>query len=580
MKSCRSHRLSCLSSPIAHARPLLCASLAVLLAACGGQQESAENAAPLVIADPAQACQQLATMSFAAAVIGEPTTGGKVISAELIAADAADNANGEYCKVLGAIHPVDSTAPDINFEVNLPGNWNSRTIQFGGGGLNGSLVTGLGRYTLQPPTEDTPLKRGYVTLGSDSGHKSAGGFDGTFYLNEEALENYGHKQIKKTHDVMMQLVQARYGSAPQFNFFIGGSQGGHEGFDAAQRYPDDYNGVIAGYPAHNVVMLHLSALNFTKALMANDGKSWLNPTEVQKLVSVVYERCDALDGAADGIISNVAACEAKNAPMKILDADNPLRCKDGADTGDDCLSDAQLQALITIDTPYLTGFPVFPDDTATAAFPKWTPFAGSTFMTGTQQLLGAEGPMQALQAAPAMATAGLAIARDPMMNVFTDFDANNYVERIKELGEKMSANSINLDRFQQNGGKLIFYHGMHDDFIPPYSSIYYYNRLKTRYAPEALGDFVKFYTIPGMGHGNGIFTARMPLLETLEAWIEQGIAPGTLVATDANEATLGRSRPVCHYPDWPRYDSGDVNAATSFSCQPPELILDVPGQQQ
>src|SRR5690606_39258938 len=140
----------------------------------------------------------------------------------------------------------------------LPIDWNGRTLQFGGGGLNGTLVTGLGRYVKQPDEEPTPLARGYVTLGSDSGHQSGGGFDGRFYLNREALENFGGQQIKKTHDVALRLVEARYGRAPDFNYFAGGSQGGHEGFDAVQRFAEDYDGVLAGYPAHNVLMLHLS----------------------------------------------------------------------------------------------------------------------------------------------------------------------------------------------------------------------------------------------------------------------------------------------------------------------------------
>lgn len=556
----------------------LAASMLVLLAGCGGNEGTettggASATASLASLSPAAACEAIAGMTFTAQSIGEPTTGATVTSAQLVEANAADNSNGEYCKVLGAIHPVDPAAPDINFEVNLPTNWNNKTLQFGGGGLNGSLVTGLGRYAKQPDNEDTPLRRGYVTLGSDSGHQSSSGFDGNFYLNEEALENYGHKQLKKTHDVAMQLVQARYGEPSQFNYFIGGSQGGHEGFDVAQRYPNDYSGVVAGYPAHNVVMLHLSAWNYTKALMANDGRSWINPAKAQKVVDVVYQRCDALDGAEDGIISNVVACEAGNAPLKELNANNPLRCADGADTGDDCLSDAQLQALIAIDTPYLVGFPVFKDDTVSAAFPKWTPFVGSTFKDGGLTILGAEGPQQALQYAPGAATLGFAIARDPNLDVYQNFDPKNYEARIKELGEKMSANSIDLDRFQQNGGKLIFFHGMVDDFISPYSSIYYYNRLKTRYAPAALGDFVKFYTVPGMGHVTGVFNARISTLDALEAWVEQGAEPGDLLATDANAATAGRTRPVCHYPNWPKYNgSGDINQASSFTCGT-ELVL-------
>ena len=183
-------------------------------------------------------------------------------------------------------------------------------------------------------------------------------------------------------------------------------------------------------------------------------------------------------------------------------------------------------------------------------------------------ILGAENAQQALQYAPGAATLGFAIAQDPNLNVYENFDPKAYEARIKEIAPKISANSIELDRFQQNGGKLIFFHGLVDDFISPYSSIYYYNRLKTRYQPGDLADFVRFYTVPGMGHQTGVFNARISSLEVLEAWVEQGVAPGDMLATDVNEATAGRTRPVCQYPEWPRYDgTGDINAAASFKCE-------------
>ncbi len=548
-------------------KPWVSVGLLALLAGCG-QQPAKQAAAPAAaVVTPAEACQKLTGFSIAAAAIGEPTTGATITSAELIAADAEKNNNGEFCKVLGDIHPVDSTAPDIKFEVNLPSEWNHKTLQLGGGGLNGVLVTGLGFYAKQADSETTALKRGYVTLGSDSGHQSKGGFDGNFYLNAEALENYGHMQIKKTHDVALQLVQARYGGAPVHNYFIGGSQGGHEGFDAVQRYPDDYDGVVAGYPAHNVVMLHLSAWNYAKALQANDGKSWINPVKAKNFVAKVYERCDKLDGASDGIISNINACETENASLKLLTKDNPIRCANGKDSGDECLSDAQIKALSEIDKPYEVGFPIFADDTASAAFPKWTPFAGSTFRDGGLDILGADGPLKALQYAPGAATLGMAIAQDASVNVYEKFDPKAYEARIKDVVSQISANSTDLDRYQKRGGKLIYFHGLVDDFISPYSSIQYYNRLKTRYDDAALGSFLKFYTIPGMGHVTGVFNARVASLEVLENWVEKGVAPGDLLATDANKDTAGRTRPVCQFPMWPHYDGkGDINQAASFSC--------------
>lgn len=514
------------------------------------------------------ACHGLAGSLIDPRRIGEPTSGAIISSAELVGKNAAANADGEYCKVLGEIAPVDRTAPPIRFEVNLPTAWNGKMLQFGGGGLDGVLVTGLGPYSRQPTAEPTPLASGYVTLGSDSGHQSTTPFDGHFYLNEEALENYGHLQIKKTHDVALWLIARRYGRRPLHSYFIGSSQGGHEAFDAAQRYPSDYDGVVAGYPAHNVVMLHLSAWNYARALQAEGGKAWIDPAKARLVASTVYQRCDALDGLTDGIISNLAACEAANADLKRLDDQNPIRCRDGADLGDECLSDAQLRALLAIDRPYEPGFAVFADDAASATFPKWIPFSGSTFRDAGFDILGRDGPQGALQYAPGAATLGLAIARDPTLNVYEHFEPREFQARIRDLALRMSANSTDLDAFRRRGGKMIFFHGLADDFITPYSSIQYFERLQKRYDPRTLDRFVRFYTIPGMGHVTGPFNARMSTLAALEAWVEKSRPPGDLLATDVNPETQGRTRPVCRYPAWPHYlRTGNTDRADNFRCQ-------------
>lgn len=525
---------------------------------------------PLAGMSPAQACDRLEGVNISADAIGLPTMGASITSTELVTAGARDNDNGEYCKVLGTIHSVSYNAPEIQFEVNLPTRWNGKSLQLGGGGFNGTLVTGLGRYAKQPATEDTPLARGYATLGSDSGHQSGKSFDGRFFLFDEALRNYGHEQIKKTHDVAMQLIEARYGTASQYNYFIGGSQGGHEAFDAVQRYPDDYHGAVAGYPAHNVVMLHLSANRYARALQAHEGASWISPDEVRAFTAAVYAACDGLDRAEDGIISDVAACREATADFKLESAQNPIRCEGGRDAGDRCLSDAQIEALNVMDTPYDLGFSVFADDEDNSVFPKWTPFEGSTFFDSGNPNLGRQGPEQALQFAPGDATPRYAIAQDLTLDTMKDFDPHRYAGRIGELVELISANSVNLDRFKEKGGKLIFFHGLVDDYIPVYSSIQYYERLRKRYEPGALEDFVRFYTVPGMGHVTGVFNARISSLDYLEAWVEKGQAPGELVAIDENADTAGRTRPVCHYPEWPRYrGSGSLNDAGSFSCVSP-----------
>ena len=186
---------------------------------------------------PPAACASLQGMAIPAAAIGLPTGGAVVQTAVAVAAPRKDNPNGDFCKVTGIVKPKNPSSPSLEFEVNLPAAWNRRALQMGGGGYNGTLVTGLAGFTLQPATVDNPLKQGFVTLGSDGGHKSAAGFDGRFAMDDEALANFGKESVKKAHDAAMAVIKKAYGRAPERFYFIGGSQGGHEALDAAARYP-------------------------------------------------------------------------------------------------------------------------------------------------------------------------------------------------------------------------------------------------------------------------------------------------------------------------------------------------------
>ncbi|UUT35711.1 tannase/feruloyl esterase family alpha/beta hydrolase [Microbacterium elymi] len=252
-----------------------------------------------------RACTGLGDASIGANKIGLPTTGATVTTATWVVDDGVGR-----CQVVGDILPVDSAAPPIEFQVNLPANWNHRAVQMGGGGYDGSLVTGLDAYALQPAGQKTPLEQGFVTLGSDGGHKGTGGFDSTFGLNDEALANYGTQSIKKTHDVAMALMKTAFRSTPKYFYFIGFSQGGHEAINAAGLYPKDYDGVVAGTPSYNVAMMHAGIGSvYRDALYSDGGAGWLNTAKTQLLVHAVYAACDPLDGLKDGVISNVTACQ-------------------------------------------------------------------------------------------------------------------------------------------------------------------------------------------------------------------------------------------------------------------------------
>jgi len=245
----------------------------------------------------------------------------------------------EYCKVVGAIAPVDPKAPPIRFQVNLPTQWNGSSVQFGGGGFNGTLVTGLGLPPLTPSDHPSPLARGFATYGTDSGHQNAAGVPlQAFALNDEALTNFAYAAYKKVRDVAVVLMQRRYGRAPAKLYYVGLSEGGREGLTMAQRFPGDFDGILSGVPVINWVGLQAAG---TRAGVAQFGDGWIGPDQVKLVNDAVIAACDQLDGLADGIISNYGGCK------RVFDA-TKLTCAAGVETG--CLSEAQLNAVKAIHT--------------------------------------------------------------------------------------------------------------------------------------------------------------------------------------------------------------------------------------
>jgi len=507
-----------------------------------------------------ETCTSLQAFVIPASAIGLPSTGATVRTAAMVSGSEKGNINGDFCKVIGVVKPHNPVSPNLEFEVNLPATWNRRVVQMGGGGYDGSLVTGLTVYSNQTPDTDTPLKRGYVTLGSDGGHKGGAGFDGKFGLDDEALLNFGKQSVKKTHDAAIAVIRKAYGKRPERFYFIGGSQGGHEALDAAARYPQDYDGIVANYPAYNVTMLHLGSLNVGRALYAEGGAGWINPKKTKLIGDAVLSKCDALDGAQDGIISNVKAC---NAAFDI----SMLRCRDGADTGDTCLSDAQIRAVRMIDSPYKPGVTIAGMDT----FPKWPLLEGATFQGRSNfgQVSQPSNPIsgkEALEYSAGDQTVKFILTRNPNYDPLK-FDPTQWKQRIAIVASIMDVTDVSLDKFRAKGGKIIMTHGTADDFITPYNSIEYYKRQLAYFGQDRLNSFLRFYLIPGFDHGFGVFNAKFDSFSALEDWVEKGRPPSGLTAMDGN-ANANRTRPLCEYPKWPKLTGavGSENSAASFTC--------------
>ncbi len=507
-----------------------------------------------------ETCTSLQGFSIPASAIGLPNGGALVQTAVFVGAGETKNSNGDFCKVNGIVKPHNPSSPNLEFEVNLPAAWNRRALQMGGGGYDGSLVTGLTLYSNETPNTDTPLKQGYVTLGSDGGHEGKAGFDGSFGMDDEALLNFGKESVKKAHDAALSVIAKSYGRRPQRFYFIGGSQGGHEALDAAARYSQDYDGVVAFYPAYNVTMLHLGSLNVGKALYADGGAGWINPQKTKLIGEAVYAKCDALDGVKDGIISNVAGC---NAAFDV----SALRCPNGADTGDTCLSDAQIGTVRAITSSYKPGLTVAGMDT----FPKWALLEGALFQ-GPSNFGQVRQPSNPLSGKEALLyTAGdqtvkFIITRDPHYDPMK-FDPRQWQQRIAAAASSMDVTDVSLDKFRAKGGKIIMLHGTADDFITPHNSIAYYQRQLAHFGQARLNSFLRFYEIPGFGHGFGRFNAKFDSLVALENWVEKGQAPSGLVVMDGNKGA-NRTRPLCEWPGWPKFTGaeGTENTAASYTC--------------
>ena len=335
---------------------------AALLSACASPGPGVDGQALRGLGtDPAGRCAELVA-PVPASDIGIPSGSVSIESATLVVATplaVADRgptpaaritpATPSHCRVIGRIDPVDPKAPPIRFQANLPLQWNGRLVQYGGGGFNGTLVTGLALLPAARFDTPAPLAQGFMTVGTDSGHQTAPGQPPqAFALNAEALVNFSHASYKKVRDVATTLAWRAYDRRPAKAYFVGSSEGGREGLTMAQRYPEDFDGIFSRVPVINWTGLQHAG---TRAGMATMGDGWLRPAQVKLVGNAVLAACDASDGAADGVVSNAVACKQK------FDV-TTLRCAAGASAGGDgCLSEAQIQAVQTLHAPYRFSFP-------------------------------------------------------------------------------------------------------------------------------------------------------------------------------------------------------------------------------
>ena len=542
---------------------------------CGNNSIAPPAATPL-------SCAQLAGKTVPASSIGLPTTGATVTAATTMPASGTGaQATGEYCLVSGAINPVDPAAPQIKFQIAMPTVWNNKIMMFGGGGYDGTIPAPTGNVPAGPTAQPTPLGRGYATFASDSGHQAnaLGSEDGSFGVNDEAVQNFSGDALKKTRDAAVYLIDARYAvKAPKRAYFAGGSSGGREALAVVQRWPQDWDGSIVLYPAWAAASLDLQFGRITRSLAAPGA--YLDQAKRKVLLNAVLAACDTLDGVADGLISNVAACNTTFNPATATVNGTALRCAGGADTGDTCLSDAQISALNVYNTPITFGYPLASGETQYPGFNVYGADLGVANASALQPTVTTLALGTSQPASPMPTTAPyLSVFWDQWIRYFVTRDSNynsltvdpqnpgSLQARISQLTGLQDVNKTDLSAFNARGGKILMAHGMADALVSTRSSEQYYQRLQATMGASAVANFVRFYEIPGYGHAvSTVYNASWDSLTTLENWVENGVTPPAQTVADT-AGVPGRTRPLCEYPSFPRYNgSGDVNAASSFTC--------------
>jgi feruloyl esterase len=442
-----------------------------------------------------------------------------------------------FCRVAGTIRATAES--DIRFELWLPEQWNGKFLQTGNGGAAGGIVY---------DSLVDPLLRGYAVANTDTGHQGAGG-DFAWAVNQpQKLIDYQYRAVHELTVAGKALTTRRYGRAADRSYWVGCSTGGRQGLKEAQRYPEDYDGIVAGAPASNWSAL----MGLSITIQRNMGAGGLGVDKLGVLKEAAIAACDAGDGVADRVITNFATCEFDPAS---------LQCP-GAATAQ-CLGPTEVAAAQRIYAGVVAGSgEVVMPGTGVGSEPLWAAYASPQFSIGTSYFRSV-------------------VANDASWNPAT-FDVDRDLARAEAV-DNGAAKAMNpdLSKFADRGGKLITYHGTTDGLIPYRNSVNYHDAVVDELGRQA-DDSVKFYLVPGMDHcsgGEGAFAVDW--LTPLEQWVERGEEPGALVAAHpavqpgppgAPPAPASKpfTRPVCPYPQVPTYrGSGDVADAASFDCVEP-----------
>lgn len=440
-----------------------------------------------------------------------------------------------FCRVAAALSPTADS--EIKVEVWMPASgWTGRFVGVGNGGFGGVIS-----YAAMA----SALRQSAATASTDTGHAGVGGAFGMGH--PEKVIDWAFRSTHLMTESAKSIVQAFYDARPRYSYFSGCSTGGHQGLSEAQRYPNDYDGILAGAHGANRTHLHASFL-WAYAAARKDLASMVPPAKLTLLHDAVMNACDALDGVKDGMLVDPSRCRFDPSLLRCKDADQP-----------GCLTGPQVDAVQKVYGGMRN------PRTRALLYPGW-PLGSETTPGGVWTDMSlAEPSFEDLFR--------YWVFENPNWDWRTfDFDKDMQKSDAK-LGAIVNALSPDLSAFRAHGGKLLMYHGVNDTRVSPTDSIDYYQKVVAMLPRSGSGgsanQHARLFLVPGMGHcGGGPGPTTFDGLGALQQWVEKGVAPGRIVGSHVEGGKTTMTRPLCAYPEEAAYvGHGDSNDATNFVCR-------------
>ncbi len=456
-----------------------------------------------------------------------------------------------HCRVTGVL------APEIAFEVSLPAKWNGRFYMIGNGGLAGESLEDAARVAQR----NGALQVGFAFAQTNTGHDARKEPGGSFVMNnpQKALD-YAYRAVHVTAVTAKDITKDYYGKAVAHSYWNSCSNGGRQGLLEAQRYPEDFDGIVANAP-------WVDQTGFTIGAMWNQKALSETPVPAAKLALVaekVMAKCDAVDGLKDGLIDDPRKCDFN------AKADVPV-CSAGADAAN-CLTAAQADAIMKVyNGPVSNGKPFFPGymPGSEMVMPGVNGAPGSSAWIG---LIAAGQPnVKPADFNLAEGTIRYLVPTPPKPDYdYKTFNFDRDIHLLDEWSKKADAKNPDLSKFKKEGGKLLMTYGWADPILQPMMGVKYFEDAVAKNGPSTT-DFFRLFMIPGMSHcSGGIGTDRFDPMTAIVDWVEKNKAPDVLQATRVVNNQVVRSRPLCPYPQVARYKGqGSIDEAVNFSCVKP-----------